>query len=571
MERVALRPYVSPTLVLLALDWAPGAERDDFLGFAIKRVPGFRGEPESWLPNRIGFNGPAPGDGDFPSSEAPIQRFQWWDARIDEDDRGTKFKYTAWPVVGEPGNLKLVKGASKTCTVKLPRAVEGGIGTWFNRAVVSSQAFTRQFASSGKPLTGKRLGDALDWLGNGMQRVVPDFLAGDDAVEGAIYHLTDKEWVIPAFKARSSPTSLDYDATTRENGGAEANADALDELKERVDFHPRKRAKIMHDKFLVRMKSGKADALLMGSANFTRGGLTTQANVLHTFESPQLADLYLKRKQLLEDDPKLSLTAEKSGWSKAVGVGDARIRVFFPPEPTKSRVSIDTVVEAVRGANSSVVFCIFTPTDAELRHALFEVGDAGKMMFGLINQISQPKPLKPGEEPDAGAIARVETYNRSRASKDVFSHSAFTESARKHGFWFEVARIPGTEKEQFPVYIHHKFVVIDAETKSPTVYTGSANMSAGSLHGNDENLLEVKGSQAFAHAYLAEFMRLYEHYRARARQDNDEPPGGARREREREGTCHKGFALAATSCWAEDDYAANTPESKSRVAMSHAP
>jgi hypothetical protein len=284
MERVLLRSYVSPTLVLLALDWAPGAQRDDFLGFAIKRVPGFFGQAESWLPNRIGFNGPAPHDGDFDSSEAPIQRFQWWDARFDEDDSGKTFTYTAWPVVGKPGDLDMLNTGSRSCRVTLPRRVEDGIGVWFNRAVVSSQAFRREFARDpSKPLTGKRLDEALDWLGKGMQRAIPEFLSTEEHVEGAIYHLTDDQWVIPALAERNAPTSLDYDATTREDGGAEANVHALDVLGQKVDFCPRKRAHIMHDKFLVRTSSGEADALLTGSANFTRGGLTTQANVIHTF------------------------------------------------------------------------------------------------------------------------------------------------------------------------------------------------------------------------------------------------------------------------------------------------
>jgi hypothetical protein len=55
---VVIKAYTSPTLVLLAFDWAGGANRNDFLGFAIKRVPGFGNQPESWLPNRIDFNGP---------------------------------------------------------------------------------------------------------------------------------------------------------------------------------------------------------------------------------------------------------------------------------------------------------------------------------------------------------------------------------------------------------------------------------------------------------------------------------------------------------------------------------
>ena len=565
MQRVRIKAYLSPSLVLLALNWADGAQRDDFLGFAIRRAPGFGDEPESWLPNRIGFDGPARGDVDFPSNEAPIQKFQWWDARIDTGDRGRQFTYTAWPVVGRPGDLRLLQSASAKRTVTLPQAVEDGIGTWFNRAVVSSQAFTRRFLRDGRPLTEERLGEVFDWLSNGMREVVPEFLDGDVPTDGAIYHLTDEEWIIPAFAGREpDATEMVYDATTKEDGGAETNAAALEALAGAVRFHPRTRAKIMHDKFLVRGRDGAAEALMMGSANFTTGGLTTQANVMHTFASPRLAELYRERRKLLEQNLTLGKTAAHSGWSEVVEVADARVRVFFSPEPTKRRESIDTIIRAIEAAKSSVLFCLFSPTDKALRDALFAAGDRGLMMFGLINQISKPKP---DATPDAMHEARVATYNRSRDSRDVYAHAAFPASVRDKGFWFEVTAIPGQPRARFPVHIHHKFIVIDAETDDPTVYTGSANMSAGSLHNNDENLLEVKGRTAFAHAYLAEFMRLYEHYRARAREQRDDPPGGRRRERARAVPCRRGFALAHTACWAEDDYTPGTPQCKSRTAM----
>jgi hypothetical protein len=41
-------------------------------------------------------------------------------------------------------------------------------------------------------------------------------------------------------------------------------------------------------------------------------------------------------------------------------------------------------------------------------------------------------------------------------------------------------------------------------------------MSNASQYGNDENLLEFAAAERIAAIYLAEFMRLYEHYRARA-------------------------------------------------------
>ena len=65
----------------------------------------------------------------------------------------------------------------------------------------------------------------------------------------------------------------------------------------------------MHNKFLVRVGAAdQAEAVLAGSANFTGEGLSAQANVLHAFESPQLAELYLDRKRLLDGDPALSAT-----------------------------------------------------------------------------------------------------------------------------------------------------------------------------------------------------------------------------------------------------------------------
>ncbi len=98
MSKVKVRPYLSPTLVLLAIDWPDGEviakddKKNDFLGFAILRQPGFGDRQESWLPNRLGFEGPAGEGKDLPSNLNPIQKFLWWDARINTDDRGQSFR-----------------------------------------------------------------------------------------------------------------------------------------------------------------------------------------------------------------------------------------------------------------------------------------------------------------------------------------------------------------------------------------------------------------------------------------------------------------------------------------------
>ena len=54
---VSVRAISGTHVVFLALNLSAAA-RTGCLGFAIKRSPGFNGNAESWLPNRIGFNGP---------------------------------------------------------------------------------------------------------------------------------------------------------------------------------------------------------------------------------------------------------------------------------------------------------------------------------------------------------------------------------------------------------------------------------------------------------------------------------------------------------------------------------
>ena len=305
----------------------------------------------------------------------------------------------------------------------------------------------------------------------------------------------------------------------------------------------------MHDKFLVRRGAGDhAEAVLTGSANLTIPGLCVQANVLHAFESPSLAALYLARQHLLATDPTLKNTAAaNTGWSAPIALAGGQARVFFPPEPKTERVSLDTIVNAVRAADSSVIFCCFTPTDLPILNACFEAGDEGRMMFGLVNSVDLPSPG------DVSYASKIELYHRSQDNRDVMGKGGFTGALTPLGFLQEPGSVPFADP--FGVRIHHKFVLIDAETDTPVLYTGSANLSNNSAHQNDENLLEIVGSPQLAHAYLAEFLRLYEHYRARLFF-----------ERFKSGDFET-FKLTPNASWAKKYYTPDSPEARARVAM----
>ena len=93
------------------------------------------------------------------------------------------------------------KGGERGKKVRVGGGGEGGkVGTWFNRAVVSSQAFTHLCEQlkvrSKADLTEDKERKLRTWLANGMETVVPDFLAKSGEVSGAIYHLEDRFWVI---------------------------------------------------------------------------------------------------------------------------------------------------------------------------------------------------------------------------------------------------------------------------------------------------------------------------------------------------------------------------------------
>ncbi|KAB0650928.1 phospholipase D-like domain-containing protein [Burkholderia diffusa] len=588
---VSVRSYLSPTLVLLAFDWPDAASRTDFLGFAIRRTPGFWAAdgktraPYSWLPNRLTFDGPAADtQGDAPTDQAPIQKFMWWDARIDPQDRDASFRYDVYPVVGTPEHLQVLDAEAGVCEVELPAHVVDGVGTWFNRAVVSSQAFAKQVAALGlAPDAAPSADQALKlrtWLANDMEQVFAAMLDPASRAVSAVYHLTDTLWALPAFEAfgrqhGEASLAIVYDAHETARKGKpplpSPNQPAVDALQGLATLAPRDRTHIMHDKFIVTDAPANATTavtptrVLTGSANFTTEGLTEQANVLHAFDSPALAALYNARAHALAANPPIAETAKLSaGWSAPMTIGSAQVRVAFSPEPAGQRTEIDTIVAAIAAAKHSVSFCLFMPTDAALRDACFAAGDRGLMMFGLVNRINVGSATKAdaaqhdGQSLDAATLANLELYHRQRDRRDVIDAAYFSPATVPQGFEPELRLFPGEPAPMYPpVVIHHKFIVIDAEGANPIVYTGSANMSRNSEQYNDENLLEIHDTRIAA-IYLAEFLRLYEHYRARALSIETKRHGaGVQRQ----------LALAPDSSWAKKYYVAGSPEEKARIAL----
>lgn len=525
VAQVTIKAYASASCVLLTFDWEDGANHPDFLGFAIQRDPGYGrdGKPQ-FLFNKLDFVPLGEDAQPKGSDQAPIQKFNWWDGGINTGDQGKTFKYTVVPVLGTgPRDLKLQNAIADTISITVPKPLDGQIATYFNRAVVSSQSF--------KKLKDATLEKQMDWLANGLQNAVPTILDESDAFECAIYHLSDNRWIIPAFtsfKGRGSITYFDKADDTKSRVAAQLIAHERDN----ISIHKRDAiTKLMHDKFIISSQKDREQAVLMGSTNFTPEAQTIQANLLHIIHSRQLAALYTERDNLLAKNVSKKEFG-KPTWEDVTDVSGTVLRVFFLPEPGKNRDFLDTVTEAVSNAKSSVLFCMFTATDKVLMEAIFAQGDSpNHLIYGLLNNIDDPeKPTKKGGKRKLPEIAST-IFHRSQKNPDTLPYSAFGVGAPR-GFLPELRTIDtspydasltkgkakGAKKKSGPppIHIHHKFIVIDGDTDQPTIYTGSPNFSTASENFNDENVLEIKGNVTLAHAYVAEFMRLYNHYRARA-------------------------------------------------------
>src|SRR5215831_15337822 len=74
-------------------------------------------------------------------------------------------------------------GLQQDYCIKVPRVLKGGIATYFNRAVVSAQSWLK--------LKNVGLQKQMEWLANGIQEALPNLLENSDALDCAIYHLSD--------------------------------------------------------------------------------------------------------------------------------------------------------------------------------------------------------------------------------------------------------------------------------------------------------------------------------------------------------------------------------------------
>jgi hypothetical protein len=188
---VKVKAYSGTTGVLLAFNVEPD-KREDLLGFAISRetTTGNLAGRIGWLQGMLDFPETSKGKGELLATNvAPIQKFRWSDYAVYP---GTGYAYTVQPVY-KLASVDTVTAADRRIFLEAgPRVeiatqgFEGEDMIMFNRAVASSQAFSRRFPDLDAEIEAARaagtLGDkslpqrALDWLSRGLVERMEAFL-----------------------------------------------------------------------------------------------------------------------------------------------------------------------------------------------------------------------------------------------------------------------------------------------------------------------------------------------------------------------------------------------------------
>ena len=225
-----------------------------------------------------------------------------------------------------------------------------------------------------------------------------------------------------------------------------------------------------HNKVLIRKVNGKPVCVLTGSANFSVRGLYVQANNVLVFNDAETATHYETAfEQAFHDMQHFSHSEIAEGW---IDMGHLPhlpcFAVAFSPH-TSASVSLDRVAEAISNAKRSIFF------------AIMELGGGGTVLSQIRELIAKRK--------------NIFTYGVTQSLSGTSLFKPGSSDGILTPFAFLQKHVPPPFDEEISggagQVIHDKFVVIDFNTDSPIVFTGSSNLAAGGEEQNGDNLIEL--------------------------------------------------------------------------------
>ncbi|UVK96773.1 phospholipase D-like domain-containing protein [Pseudomonas sp. B21-048] len=494
-----VKAYAGTNGVLLAIDVAEH-RRKGLLGFAIEKQQGSK--PWLFLFNSLTFPGKAHTFPQFhatPSDTAPLQKFRWADYAVNP---GVTIHYRVHLAYGTADAPQL--GECLEVTVSTDNGLPKGQNVIFNRAVAASQAFQRKFAdvdallSVNKKLPIEEWPDApRQWLENGLLARLLGFIEraedGEWALDIAIYEY-QLQVIVDAVNAafeRGVKLRVLYHAQPDEDTTA-LNEASLEKIPA-ANKRGRVTHNIFHNKFMVLSRLDAAgqhqpEAVLCGSTNFTANGVYRQANVVHVLDDARIGASYLQtfeqvwaapadvgatREWLTENNPMQPDQALFAGFSPRSGQGDLR-----------------EFVEIIESAKKDLLFVTAFTLPDEILNALLGQPHDDILRYGLQNTVSSITGFHADRTAEFAATALLNTGLEGWLKENM-------------------------KGQKGNLLVHTKAIVVDFTSDSPTIISGSHNLSEAASNGNDENYLIIRGDTDLADRYGLELLRFYEHYRFR--------------------------------------------------------
>jgi hypothetical protein len=487
---------------------------DDFVGFSIEvKSPGKR--TYSPLRNRIAFSYDKPataavnGFRNYPSLEAPFQKFRWTHIPYDPKDGIYRYRITKQHM---PSDNKLVAGDTKTVDISLSKEIYSDfLDIGFTRSFASSQAYVDKFNNDPNviPSSGasglafdktKSPAGVYEWLGFEAYDLlfsVLDEVANDKTLSLDVFaYDLDEPDIVGKFAGLGSRLRIIIDDSADH---AKATNDASIAAKKLVasagaaNVHRMHFIGLQHNKVLIVKKNKKPVKVLFGSTNFSFRGIYIQANNALLFTSSNVAGLFSQYFDLaFENSPGFTSNALFTAWHSVKMTGRPDLQLCFAPHASAD-LSLGPVGKAIDDATSSVFFAIaflYQTKSGAVREAIDRLMKSEVFCYGISDKTSSLEITKPD-----GSVALVPFSYLAKNAPPPFSAE-----------WSGGSGINE----------HNKFVVTDFNLPTARVYTGSSNLSPSGETRNGDNLVVIE-DQRIATSYAIDALRIFDHLHFRAR------------------------------------------------------
>ncbi|PQP04350.1 phospholipase [Pseudomonas frederiksbergensis] len=494
-----VKAYAGTNGVLLAIDLAE-PRRKGLLGFSIEKQQGSK--PWLFLFNSLTFPGKEHTFPQFhatPSDAAPLQKFRWADYAVNP---GVTIHYRVHLAYGTADAPQL--GEFLEVTVTTDNGLPTGQNVIFNRAVAASQAFQRKFAdldamlSVNKKMPIEEWPDApRQWLENGLLSRLLGFIErardGEWALDIAIYEY-QLQVIVDAVNAafeRGVKVRVLYHGEPGEDTTA-LNEASLEKIPA-ANKRGRVTHNIFHNKFMVLSRLDAAgqhqpEAVLCGSTNFTANGVYRQANVVHVLDDARIGASYLQTfEQVWATPADVGATRD---WLTKHNPMQPDQPLFAGFSPRSGEGDLHEFVEIINAAKKDLLFVTaFTLPDVILNALLGQPHD-DILRYGLQNTVSSITGFHADRTAEFAATALLNTGLEGWLKENM-------------------------KGQKGNLLVHTKAIVVDFTSDSPTIISGSHNLSDAASNSNDENYLIIRGDTDLADRYGLELLRFYEHYRFR--------------------------------------------------------